>query len=90
MLLASGSKDLFQGGSLLLVYGIGMTAPFVMASLFTGPFLRWAARHRRYLGLVEKAMGMMLLLFAALIATGSVEQIAQWMLASFSWDRTLR
>ncbi|MFT6224173.1 MAG: cytochrome c-type biogenesis protein, partial [Paracoccaceae bacterium] len=44
---------------------------------------RFAARFRRHLPLVEKAMGLLLLLFAALIATDSVNYIAQWMLAAF-------
>jgi cytochrome c-type biogenesis protein len=33
--------------------------------------------------MVEKAMGLLLIVFAALIATDSVNYIAQWMLESF-------
>ncbi|HMB13888.1 MAG TPA: cytochrome c biogenesis protein CcdA, partial [Roseovarius sp.] len=32
---------------------------------------------------VEKAMGLLLIVFAALIATDSVNHIAQWMLETF-------
>ncbi|MDO5657654.1 MAG: cytochrome c biogenesis protein CcdA [Paracoccus sp. (in: a-proteobacteria)] len=90
LMVASGSGDLWRGGSLLLVYGLGMTAPFVIAALFAKPFLGWAARNRRYLGHVEKVMGVMLIVFALLIATNSVNLIAQWMIENFDWSLTLR
>ncbi|MBN9677097.1 cytochrome c biogenesis CcdA family protein [Salipiger bermudensis] len=83
LMIASGMGDIVRGGLLLLVYGIGMTAPFVIAALFSGPFLRWSARHRGKLQYVEKAMGVMLILFAILIATDSVNVIAQWMIDTF-------
>jgi cytochrome c-type biogenesis protein len=60
-----------------------MTTPFMIAALFIGPFLRFVARFRRHLPMVEKAMGLLLIVFAALIATDSVNYIAQWMLESF-------
>lgn len=86
LMIASGMGDVWRGGLLLLVYGIGMTAPFVLAALFSGPFLRWTARHRGKLQYVEKVMGVMLILFAILIATDSVNLISQWMIDTFpSW-----
>lgn len=86
LMIASGMGDIGRGGLLLLVYGIGMTVPFVVAALFSGPFLRWTARHRAKLQYVEKLMGVMLILFAILIATDTVNMIAQWMIETFpSW-----
>ncbi len=88
LMIASGMGDIWRGGVLLLVYGIGMTAPFVVAALFSGPFLRWTARHRAKLHYVEKVMGAMLILFAILIVTGSVNAIGQWMLDTFpNWSK---
>ncbi|EIE52338.1 sulfur oxidation protein [Salipiger aestuarii] len=83
LMIASGMGDLLRGGLLLFVYGVGMTAPFVVAALFSGPFLRLTARHRSKLKYVEKIMGAMLLLFALLIATDSVNLISQWMIEVF-------
>jgi len=80
---ASTEATALRGLVLLLVFGVAMTAPFVVASLFIGPFLRFAARFRRHLPKVEKAMGVLLIAFAALIATDSVNYIAQWMLQTF-------
>lgn len=90
LMVASGMGDLWRGGLLLLVYGLAMTLPFVVAALFAGPFLAWVGRNRAALGWVEKAMGAMLLLFAALIATNSVNWIAQIMIENFDWSGTLR
>lgn len=80
LMLASGMGDIWRGGLLLLVYGLAMTAPFVVAALFARPFLRWLQRNRRYLAQVERVMGAMLIVFAVLIATNSVNYIAQWLI----------
>ncbi len=89
LMVASVSGDLWRGGALLLTYGLAMTLPFVVAALFARPFLGWAQRHRRLLGQAEKAMGVMLLVFAVLIATDRVNLIGQWLLENFDWSATL-
>lgn len=83
LMIASGMGDIWRGGLLLLVYGLSMTAPFIVAALFAKPFLRWMQRNRKYLGYVEKVMGVMLILFAILIATNAVNLIADWMIRWF-------
>ncbi len=83
LFMASQQESLFQGGSLLLVYGVAMTAPFVLAAIFSGPFLRWVQRNRRYMGVVEKVMGGFLVLFGILIVTGGVAYIAQFLIETF-------
>ena len=83
LMIASGMGDIWRGGLLLLVYGLSMTAPFIVAALFAKPFLRWMQRNRKYLGHVEKVMGVMLILFAVLIATNAVNLIADAMIRWF-------
>lgn len=80
---ASTEATAARGLLLLVVFGVAMTAPFVIASLFISPFLKFASRFRRHLPKVEKAMGLLMILFALLIATDSVNYIAQWMLETF-------
>ena len=77
---AAGAQTASTGAALLFVYGVGMTAPFVLAALFIGPFMGWMIRFRRHLGVIEKIMGVMLIVFGILIATNSINYIAQWML----------
>jgi cytochrome c-type biogenesis protein len=90
LMVASGMGELWRGGLLLLVYGLAMTLPFVVVALFAGPFLGWLARHRALMGHVEKAMGVMLIVFGVLIATNSVNLISDWLVRNFDWSATLQ
>ncbi|MDE3123216.1 MAG: sulfite exporter TauE/SafE family protein [Paracoccaceae bacterium] len=89
LFVASGSGDLMHGAALLLVYGLAMTLPFVLAALFARPFLAWVARYRRSLGYVERAMGVMLIVFALLIVTNSVNYISDFLIRHFNWEATV-
>ena len=77
---AAGTESAARGALLLFVYGLGMTLPFILAAFFVGPFMRWMAGFRRHLGTIEKIMGVFLIIFGVLIATDSINYIAQWML----------
>ncbi|MDI6834271.1 MAG: cytochrome c biogenesis protein CcdA [Rhizobiaceae bacterium] len=90
LMVASGMGDLWRGGLLLLAYGIGMTLPFVVAALFARPFLAFVGRHRALMGHVEKLMGLMLIIFGILIATNSVNLIADALIRNFDWSATLK
>ena len=83
LFMAGGQDSAGQGAALLFTYGAGMTLPFIIAALFIAPFMRFMARFRKHLGTVEKAMGLLLILFGVLIATNSINYIAQWMLETF-------
>ncbi len=86
---AAGQETAGQGGMLLFAYGVGMTLPFVIAAAFIGPFMTWMRRFRRHLGMVEKLTGAFLILFGMLIATNSINVIAQWMLEHVPWFGTI-
>ena len=77
---AAASDSILQGMLLLVAYGVGMTSPFVLASIYVRPFLRWIGKFKQYLGAVERVNGLILLIFGVLIATNSVNVIANWML----------
>ncbi len=83
LFIASQQESLLQGGGLLLVYGVFMTVPFILAAVFSGPFLRWVQRNRKYMGFVEKLMGAFLILFAILIVTGRIGAMATWLFQKF-------
>ncbi|MGJ8628406.1 MAG: cytochrome c biogenesis CcdA family protein [Sulfitobacter sp.] len=89
LMIASGMGEIWRGGLLLLFYGLGMTAPFIIAAIFAKPFLNWAARNRALVARVEKVMGAMLILFAVLIVTGGVRWIADVMIRWFPSFTTL-
>ncbi len=81
--LATQQDTLRHGAGLLAVYGIFMTAPFVLAAAFSGPFLRWVQRNRRYMGIMEKLMGAFLILFAILIVTGGIAKFSTFLFETF-------
>jgi len=83
LMIASSMGDIWRGALLLFVYGVGMTAPFIVAAIFAKPFLAWVQLHRAAFAWVEKGMGVMLIVFAVLIATGGVNLIAQAMIDWF-------
>lgn len=90
LFIAATKETLLQGTGLVLVFGLAMTSPFVVAALFARPFLAWVGRHRKHMGHVEKVMGAMLIVFAILIATNSVSIISQWLIETFDWSGTLK
>lgn len=81
ILLLAGTDDSVQRGAILLAaYAFGIGVPFLLAALFTGPFVRWLAGFRRHLGLVQKAMGGLLVATGALVFMGAMPLIAGWLL----------
>lgn len=89
LMIAAGMGEVWRGAALLAVYGLAMTLPFVIAALFARPFLNWVARHRGKLAHVEKVMGVMLIVFAILIATDMIEFLAFAMLEWLPWMGSL-
>ena len=90
LMVASSMDSIGRGAALLFVYGLGMTAPFILAAVFAKPFLGWMNRNRKYLRYVEKVMGVMLIVFAILIATNTVSVLSQWLVENFDWSSTLK
>ena len=85
LFMAGGQGDISHGMGLLLVYAVGMTAPFILAAVFIKPFLRWMRGFRKHLGRIEKAMGALLIVFGILIATETINELANWLV--MFWPR---
>lgn len=81
ILMMAGMDGTVGRGALLLgAYAAGIGVPFMVAAFFTGAFLHAMKRLRRHLGLVEKAMGTLLVATGALIFTGYLPVLAGWLL----------
>lgn len=89
MMASTHSPDPWHGLLLLLIFGAGMVLPFILAAVFTAPFMQMAGGFRQHLGKMEKVMGLLLLVFAALILTNSINYIAQWMLETLPLPASL-
>jgi cytochrome c-type biogenesis protein len=83
LLIAGASDSAGEGARLLLVYSLGIGLPFLVAALFAGAFMRWSARFRSRLDLIEKAMGLFLVVAGILIFTGQMPTIANWLIEQF-------
>ena len=82
-MMASTGETAWRGLWMMQIFGAGMVLPFIVAALFTAPFLQFAGAFRRHLGKMEFVMGALMLVFAALIVTGSINYVAEWMLRMF-------
>ena len=81
--LAASESTIASGASLLAVYSLGLGIPFVLAALALKPFVAMLTRVRHRLGLVEKAMGAMLVLTGIAFLTGWVTRASYWLLETF-------
>jgi cytochrome c-type biogenesis protein len=68
---------------MLAVYSLGLGIPFIAAALAVEPFAAFLVRFRAYIGLVEKAMGGLLVLTGIAFLTGAVTQASFWLLDTF-------
>lgn len=81
--LAGSKASVFDGASLLAVYSLGLGLPFMLAALFSGSFMRFLSRFRVHMGMVEKVMGILLVLAGILFLTGGMQAFAYWLLETF-------
>jgi cytochrome c-type biogenesis protein len=68
--LAGTQDSVWAGVSLLSVYSLGLAIPFLIAALALDWFLGVFSRFRRFLPMVEKTSGVILILLGLLLATG--------------------
>ncbi len=84
VLMVAGSEDsIAYGASLLGFYALGLGIPFLLSALAMERFMAFLKRFRRHLGTIEKAMGGLLVATGVLFITGSMSDIAYWLLESF-------
>lgn len=81
--LAAQQGSLGGGTALLAVYALGLGMPFMVAAFFMRPFLNWARGFRRHMAKVEAGMGAVLIVMGAMMATGTFERLAFWLLDTF-------
>ena len=81
--LAGAQSQLMNGIVLLFAYSLGLAIPFLLAALATDGFLRWSQGFKKYLDIVEKVSGALLILVGALIFMGSFSVVAGWLIEWF-------
>lgn len=85
--LAASEASLGAGVRLLAVYSLGLGIPFILAAVAIRPFLSFMQRFRRHLGLMEKIMGVILILtgiaFLNVVDWFSIHALGLWMIETF-------
>ncbi len=81
--VAASQQTVAKGAGMLAVYSLGLGIPFIVAALAVGPFAAFLVRFRAHLGLVEKAMGGLLVLTGIAFLTGAVGRFSFWLLDTF-------
>jgi cytochrome c-type biogenesis protein len=83
LMVASSETDIAYGTSLLAVYSAGLGIPFLASALAVRPFMSFMSRFRRHMQTVERAIGALLVVTGVLFLTGSIADIAYWILETF-------
>ncbi|MDQ0320285.1 cytochrome c-type biogenesis protein [Pararhizobium capsulatum DSM 1112] len=81
--VAAARETVGDGAMLLAVYSLGLAIPFWIAAAFSGAFMGFLSRFRRHLGLVEKIMGILLVLTGLAFLFGLVSSVAIWFQETF-------
>ncbi len=84
VLFVAGTEEwIWQGTSLLATYSAGLGVPFLAAAFAAGPFLKFMRRFRGGVRIVERVLGVALVVTGVLFITGSMSDIAFWILDTF-------
>jgi cytochrome c-type biogenesis protein len=81
--IAASEATVAKGAGMLAIYSLGLGVPFIIAAFAVEPFAAFLARFRAHLGLVEKAMGGLLVLTGIAFLTGVVGEASNWLLDKF-------
>ena len=75
---ASARANLWLGMLLLICYSIGLAVPFLLAAWGTGSFLVTSKKVRRFIPVLEKVSGAILLLAGILLVSGSFSALSAY------------
>jgi cytochrome c-type biogenesis protein len=73
------TTNLTQGMLLLLAYSLGLAIPFLLAALAVEKFISWFKRYRRFMPLVTRIAGGIMVLVGVLLLTGYFTIMANWL-----------
>ena len=81
--VAANEASAAAGVKLLLAYSFGLGVPFVLAAIAIEPFIAFMNGFKRHFGVLEKVMGLLLVVTGLLFLFGGQNWFSQWMLENF-------
>ena len=80
LFMAGSEGSTTYGASLLSVYSAGLGVPFILAAFAVKPFMIFSKQFRSYFQIVERLVGVLLILTGILFLTGSFSKLSYWLL----------
>ena len=81
--LAAQEGSVQRGTLLLAVYALGLGLPFLIAALFIERSMGMMNLFKRHMKLIERCMGVLLLIVGLALLTGAFTDFSWWLLESF-------
>ncbi|MGQ3675673.1 cytochrome c biogenesis CcdA family protein [Xanthobacter sp. TB0139] len=81
--VAGSEATVARGAVLLAVYSLGLGVPFILAAVAVRPFLHALSHMRRALPVIEKVMGVLLVLTGIAFMSGWIANASFWLLETF-------
>jgi len=76
--LAGTTETVQRGIGLLVAYSAGLGLPFLISAAALGPFLAFFKRYRRFIPVVERAAGVVLVIVGVLVFTNYYVVLNSW------------
>jgi cytochrome c-type biogenesis protein len=81
--IAASEETAAHGAGLLAVYSLGLGIPFLLAAAALEPFIGFLKRFRRHFGIVERVVGVLLVITGIGFLTGTMQNLSFWLLQTF-------
>lgn len=81
--VAASEETVGRGAILLAVYSLGLGIPFLLAAVALEPFLGFIKKFRTHFPLVERTVGVLLVVTGVAFLTGSMQSVSNWLLQMF-------
>lgn len=90
LLISSNSDQIFYGAALMLIYALGLAAPFCLVSLFTDYLLRVFKKIRPHFPLIRLLGGVLIIVMGVMLLTGNLNFSAGLTNAESQWKTNVR
>jgi cytochrome c-type biogenesis protein len=81
--IAASEETAARGAGLLAVYSLGLGIPFLLAAAALEPFIGFLKRFRHHFGIVERVVGVLLVVTGIGFLTGAMQNLSSWLLQTF-------
>jgi len=81
--MAASEASVARGTVLLGIYALGLGIPFLLAAIFIQRAVGVMNRLKRHMGMIEKAMGLLLIAVGIALMTGAFSAFSFWLLETF-------